>query len=299
MQTRSMNPVTTLTPEQIARFRADGFLALPSITTPREVAQLRGIFDRLFAEGAGWEKGAQFDLAGTDEGGRPALPQILKPVEFAPELRTTQFRQNALAIARQLLGPEAELWFEHAILKPPHYGAATPWHQDEAHRNDPGTEYEQLSVWMPLQEATEANGCMRFIPRSHLGPVLDHRSPGNDPRVMALECTGAFAPADALPCPLPPGGATIHHCRTLHAAGPNRSDVPRRAYILAFRGAARPSPGFRGYAWNIEKRTAAQARRTVWQNRGGALGRASRTAVQAVARQLARVRGKIGRLLRP
>ena len=298
MQTRGMNPVTTLTPEQIAQFRADGFLALPSITTPAEVAQLRGIFDRLFAEGAGWNKGAQFDLAGTDESQRPALPQILNPVEFAPELRATQFRQNALAIARQLLGADAEPWFEHAILKPPRYGAATPWHQDEAHRDDPGVTYEQLSVWLPLQEATVANGCMRFIARSHLGPVLPHHSPGDDPRVTALECVGGFAPADAIPCPLPAGGATIHHCRTLHAAGPNGSDLPRRAYILAFRSAVRPDTAFRGYPWNGEKHTAAQARHTAWQNRGGPLGRASRAALNAAAGLLARVRGKAARLLR-
>ena len=293
-----MISTTTLSPDQIVKFRTDGYLALASITTPEEVAQLREIFDRLFADGAGWEKGAQFDLAGTDEGRRPALPQILNPAEFAPELHTTQFRRNALAIARQLLGPEAEPWFEHAILKPPHYGAATPWHQDEAHRNDPGIDYEQLSVWMPLQEATEANGCMRFIARSHLGPVLAHRSPGNDPRVTALECEGGFAPEDAIPCPLPPGGATIHHCRTLHAAGPNASDIPRRAYILAFRGAVRPDAAFRGYPWNTEKRTAAQARHEAWQNRGGALGRATRAAGKAGAGLLARVRGKAARLFR-
>ncbi len=291
-----MNPAAALTPEQIAKFREDGYLALASITTPEEVAQLRGIFDRLFAEAAGWEKGAQFDLAGTDEERRPALPQILNPAEFAPELRATQFRANALAIARQLLGPETEPWFEHAILKPPRYGAATPWHQDEAHRDDPGIDYEQLSVWMPLQEATEANGCMRFIARSHRGPVLAHRSPGNDPRVTALECTGGFAPEEAVACPLPPGGATIHHCRTLHAAGPNASDIPRRAYILAFRGAVRPCAEFRGYPWNAEKRTAAQARNAAWQNRGGPLGRTFRAAAKAGAGLLARVRGKVARL---
>ena len=105
-----MNPAIILTSEQIARFRAEGFLTLPSITTPEEVAQLREIFDRLFAEGAGWEKGAHFDLAGTDENRRPALPQILKPVEFAPELHATQFRQNALAIARPIFTPISCIW---------------------------------------------------------------------------------------------------------------------------------------------------------------------------------------------
>jgi len=288
-----------LSPQQTARFCSDGFLALEAIAPAGEVEQLRHIFDRLFKQGTGWNKGAQFDLAGTDDGKGPAgLPQILNPVEFAPELRETQFRANALAIARQLLGPETEPWFEHAILKPPHFGAATPWHQDEAHRDDPGTDYQQISIWMPLQEATEINGCMRYIAGSHLGPVLEHRSPNNDPRVTALECIGPFQPEQATHCPLPPGGAAIHHCRTLHGAGPNQSDQPRRAYILVFRGPTRPNPQFRGYSWNVEKRTAAHERRVSWENRGGAIGRAARSTGEVIRRTLGRVGRRVSRWLR-
>ncbi len=285
----------TLDTEQIDRFRGDGFIALDRITSAEEVERLRLIFDRLFSTGAGRERGSQFDLAGTDEEGkRPVLPQIVNPVEFAPELAETEFRVTALQIARQLLGPEAEPWFEHAILKPPGYGAPTPWHQDEAHRSDPGVNYEQVSIWMPLQEATLENGCMEFIPGSHRGAVLEHRSPGNDPRVMALECVGQFPAADAVPCPLLPGGATVHHWRTLHHAGANTSNIPRRAYILAFRGKQTPDSTFQGYPWNAEKATAAQARREAWENRGGVAGKAARGA-KAFA---GRVRGKLGRMLR-
>jgi hypothetical protein len=284
-----------LSPEQVASFRRDGFLVLSQIAPPEEVTQLREIFQRLFAGNVGWNKGAQYDLAGTDGKDQPAkLPQLLNPVEFAPELATTQFRANALAVAIQLLGEGTVPWFEHAILKPPRYGAPTPWHQDEAHRDDPGTQYEQLSIWMPLQEATPENGCMRYIAGSHEGPVLEHRSPNNDPRITALECIGSFTPEKATLCPLPPGGAAMHHCRTLHAAGPNQSDIPRCAYILSFRGPSRPDPGFTGYAWNRVKRTAAQERLRAWENRGGILGRAGRR----VARTLGAIRRRVGQALR-
>ena len=291
-----MSDTFALSAGQIARFQEDGFLVLPAIAPAEEVEQVRAIFDRLFQQGAGWEKGAHFDLAGTDDPARPtALPQILNPVEFAPDLRETHFRAKALAIARQLLGPGAEPWFEHAILKPPHYGAVTPWHQDEAHRNDPGTSYEQISIWMPLQEATVANGCMRYIAGSQRGPILEHRSPNNDPRITALECIGSFDPESAVTCPLPSGGATVHHCRTLHGAGANQSDIPRRAYILAFRGPARPDPDFRGFPWNASKRTAAQDRREMWEMRGGSLGRAGRRVLSAMNRTLRRLRQRAGR----
>jgi len=288
-----------LSPEQVTRFREDGFLALDSIAPAEEVEQLREIFHRLFTGGAGWRQGAQFDLAGADDGQRPAaLPQLLNPAEFAPELRGTRFRANALAIARQLLGATVEPWFEHAILKPAQIGAATPWHQDEAHRDDPGTDYEQISIWMPLQEATEANGCMRYIAGSHRGPVLEHRSPNNDPRITALECIGRFDSGLAVHCPLPAGGAALHHCRTLHSAGPNQSNLPRCAYVLAFRGPERPNPDFRGYPWNAEKHTAAQERRDSWENRGGRVGRAVRGAGEAIRRKAGAARVRLRRWLR-
>lgn len=262
-----MKTPLVLSPEQVATFREEGFLVLDRLSPDGEVARLREIFDQLFAARAGWERGAQFDLAGTDEEGRPAaLPQILNPPQFAPELERTEFRANALAVAKQLLGADAHGWFEHAILKPAGYGAPTPWHQDEAHRYDPGVDYEQISIWMPLQEARLDNGCMQYIPGSHRGPILEHRSPNNDPRVSALECVGGFDADRAVSCPMPAGAAVVHHCRTLHHAGPNQSELPRRAYILAFRGKPTPAPEREPFPWLLEKHTAAQERKTAWQH---------------------------------
>ncbi len=262
-----------LTPEQIAEFHERGFLSIPQISTPEEVELLRGIFDRLFAQKAGRAEGAQFDMVTHDEDDdQPqALPSIINPVNFAPELRATIFRTNAAAIARQLLGPKVTASFEHAILKPAHYGAATPWHQDDATRVDAKLDYELLSMWMPLQEATPENGCMQYIAGTHKADVLPHRSPKSDPRIHAIECAGGFDPADATLCPLPPGGATMHHGRTLHYAGPNASDIPRRAYILAFEVPPKPSTRQRDFYWNRDKQTAGLDRKRHWRKRGGML----------------------------
>lgn len=272
MQT-STTPKIELTPAQIAEFHERGFLCIPQISTPEEVALLRGVFDRLFAQKAGRSEGAQFDMVTHDEDDdQPqALPAIINPVNFAPELRDTIFRSNAAAIARQLLGPSVTASFEHAILKPPRYGAATPWHQDEATRVDANFDYEQLSIWMPLQEATLENGCMQYIPGTHSQDVLPHRSPKSDPKIHAIECAGGFDPAAAILCPLPAGGAVMHHGRTLHYAGPNNSDIPRRAYILAFEIPPKPSTRQRDFYWNRDKQTAGLDRKRRWRKQGGIL----------------------------
>src|SRR5205085_8106879 len=121
---------------------------------------------------------------------------------------------------------------DHAILKPALHGVETPWHQDEAYW-DPAFEYESMSIWISLQEATEENGCMWFVPGSHRLDVLPHHSIDNNPRIHGLEVDGADV-VKAIACPLPAGGCTIHHNRTLHYTGPNRSSQPRRALILGF-----------------------------------------------------------------
>jgi ectoine hydroxylase-related dioxygenase (phytanoyl-CoA dioxygenase family) len=284
-----------LSADQIREFQENGFISLPRITSEAEVAKLMTIFQGLFANKAGFEQGSQFDLVGTDDGGPPKLPQILGPSKFAPELLETDYRKNALAIAKQLLGEEASLRFEHAIYKPAGYGAATPWHQDEAHRTDSDLEYDQISIWMPLQEARLENGCMQYVPRSHLGEILPHHSPNHDPRIMGLECSEGFDPATAIACPLPPGGVTIHDGRTLHYAGPNRSEMPRYAWILAFASAMRPAEQKQDNYWNRKKQTAAQARRKEWENRGGFLGKTSRRVRSVLGRYVKKARQLIVR----
>ncbi|HZO90460.1 MAG TPA: phytanoyl-CoA dioxygenase family protein [Chthonomonadaceae bacterium] len=255
----TLTPTVTLTQEQIDFYHREGYLAIEALTTQEEVAWLRGIYDRLFAERAGREEGNQFDLGGPDEEGKEAvLPQILNPAKYAPELKEGLYRVNALAIAQQLLGPECKFQGEHAIFKPARYGAETPWHQDEAYWN-PAMQYNSMSIWIPLQEATVENGCMWFVPRSHKLEVMPHHCINNDPRIHGLEVDNANTSA-AVACPLPPGGATIHHNRTLHYTGPNRSDIPRRAYILGFGLPATPRKEPRVFYWNDQKQTPREER---------------------------------------
>lgn len=232
---QDVHPV--LKQSQIDFFLKEGYLAIDRITTNEEVTWMRRVYDRIFVEGIGLEDGGQFNLAGPDATkGKAALPQIIWPSKYLPELRNTSFRANALAVARQILGPEVEEEprSEHMIFKAPHEGANTPWHQDQAYQ-DPAFRYTNINFWMPLDDADESNGCMKYVPRSHHLDVLPHHPIGHDPRVPGLEVDQAETyDAQAFVCPVKAGGAALHHSYLLHAAGPNISDRPRRAYILVF-----------------------------------------------------------------
>ena len=258
-----------LSEEQVAFFKKEGYLAVDRITSPEDVAEIRGVLEELFDKKAGHAQGAYFNFAGNEKDKQaPVLPQIMAPHNFAGLLKKSEFRRNATIVAQQILGPEAFFHVDHTLMKPPVDGPSTPWHQDEAFK-DARFECDEISIWMPLQPVNDINGCMKFIPGTHLGEVLPHRTPGNDPKVHAIECFDGFDPATEVPCPLPAGGCTIHHGRTLHGAGPNRSNAPRYAYVLIFQNPARPAKSPRSFPWLEGKATDRMERQQKWLSGGG------------------------------
>jgi hypothetical protein len=272
-------PTIRLLPDQIAEFWKKGFLQVDDITTPGEIERLRTVFVRLFEERAGREQGNHYDLTGHDEDDAPMLsPQIINPHLFAEELSNTQYETNAQAIARQLFGDCVERFFEHAILKPPKVGAPTTWHQDEAFREDLSMEWDEISIWMPLQEVTVESGCLHFVPGMHKAAILPHRSPNNDTRIHGLECFSVSDPEGAVAVPLRAGCATIHHSKTPHYAGPNQSDVPRFAYVKVYRTPPRKREIPVNHPWMEEKNTLRSKRQADWRNRGGIAGKLRRKA---------------------
>ena len=62
-----MKPKTTfridLAEEQIASYRDNGFLSIERITTDEEIEWLKEVYDQLFMERVGEEKGMYYDLA--------------------------------------------------------------------------------------------------------------------------------------------------------------------------------------------------------------------------------------------
>jgi ectoine hydroxylase-related dioxygenase (phytanoyl-CoA dioxygenase family) len=253
-----VDPTVVLSSDQIEFYRREGYLVIDQISTPEELQGLREIYDRLFSARAGRDRGDQFDLAGGDEEGKEAkLPQILGPSKYAPEMRETLAWANANAITRQLLGESGLLTGDHAILKPAGSGAPTPWHQDEAYW-DPSFDYHSISIWMPLQDVDATMGCLSFVPGSHRINVQQHRPIGGDIRVHGLELDPEVNVdlTAAVSVPLKAGGVTIHHNRMLHYAPGNRSQEPRRAWIMmaGVPPVARETPN--EYPWQGIRKTA-------------------------------------------
>jgi ectoine hydroxylase-related dioxygenase (phytanoyl-CoA dioxygenase family) len=76
-------------------------------------------------------------------------------------------------------------------------------------------------------------GAMQFIPGSHRRGLVAHRQL-EDPADNLLTVAEPVDAGAAVACPLKAGGATFHHCETLHYTAPNTSRRPRLAFPMEF-----------------------------------------------------------------
>jgi hypothetical protein len=223
-----LNP--RLVPGQIDFFKSNGYLAIPEIAPPAEIVWLRAVYEKILAD----ERALRQHYEGSGPSGvAGVIDQIFLPERQCPELMDTAYIKNAQRLAADLLGIEASqyggLMF---IFKPAGGGRDVPFHQDEIYWTFPNERCHSLSVWMPLDDVTVDSGCMQFVPGTHALDVLKYKKPGEEPLVL----DEPFDVSGAVPCPIPAGGATFHHCRTVHGTAPNTSPRPRRALTTIFHG---------------------------------------------------------------
>ena len=240
--------------------RENGFVRLPALATGDALDRLRrgvGRLEELVRDRT--ESAGDFVLESPGIGGWAAWQQgagalagVLRSADrihvHVPEFDAVQ-RSLGLAegpVARAAGAPgtlvNAFLW-----AKPPVVGSAKPWHQDMAFA-PPGfgaDEYGIITVWVALEPATVRNGCLEFIPGSHLLGLLPHtgdreRRPGEPPLAGAVEphVADEHLPRTAEPVavPLAPGSAVLFDGLVLHRSAPNTTAAePRTAVSFVYR----------------------------------------------------------------
>lgn len=256
-------PIEVVSEAQRAGFAAAGFLAIERFLSPREVARARALVDELLARSEPIDDGMRFDYAAPDGAAEaPRVVQQLLPFDYEPRLFDTAFFRRSAALAAQLLGRRLRYRGSHHIDKPPRDDNPTPMHQDEAFW-EPARRHEAIAVWLPFSAVDDRGSCMRFVPGSHRELALrPHRRIGGDPRVHGLELDPPLPPeAEVIDCPLPLGGVTVHHCRTIHGSGPNLGSAPRRALVVNLEAPPIPLPRPRAVPWQGASENALDARR--------------------------------------
>lgn len=137
-----------------------------------------------------------------------------------------------LVPASQLLGGPVRFWHDQLFVKPSHHGGVVAWHQDYSYwtRTQP---LAHLTCWIGLDDSTMENGCVQYVPGSHLWPDLPKPVlTGELEAIMdglPVETRNQFKP---VPAELKQGESSFHHARTMHGSARNDTDRPRRATVI-------------------------------------------------------------------
>ncbi len=220
-----------LTPQQIRTYHEQGFVIVEKLLDDATVARI-GERLRLAALGKldpGIRIGRERNLTEQPTPDTDPLLTVRKVSELARHdegFRAIADDDRLVGAARDLIGDNIRYFGDEAQLKPAHFGSPHPWHQDEPYFKDMAVPV--VTIWIAVDRATEANGCMQVIPGSHLKGVVERKTHRFFLADDEVDTSGAVH------AELEPGGALLFHSRLLHGSGPNRTDKSRRSMICRY-----------------------------------------------------------------
>ena len=146
-----------------------------------------------------------------------------------------------LDVAESLCGPEliASSVYRLRPKLPSFGGGEVPWHQDSAYFDPYCDNSLILTVWLPLVDANEDNGCLFLVPGQHKNAVLPHQK-NHDGSYLEI-VPKHIEQERAIPVPVHKGGALLMTNRTPHASFQNRTDKIRWSLDIRFQSASLPT----------------------------------------------------------
>lgn len=149
------------------------------------------------------------------------------------ELLACAQHPDILDLVEQIIGPDQIMWGSQVFSKPAGDGQAIPWHQDGQYW--PMRPLATVTVWIAIDPATRANGCLRVIPGTHRGGLLHHDSSADSSLALNQGLVeGSYDEAKAVDIELEPGQISLHDCMLIHGSNANPSGMRRCGYAIRY-----------------------------------------------------------------
>ena len=233
---RTAARTAALTEAQVRSFVDDGYLVLPGLVSPEEVAALkvdlialaRGVYPCPSLQSAPSHLSDQQVLEG--------LLCIHQPHAVSPVIRRYVNHPRIVAVLEQIVGAHLPHWdgavkcMQSMLFVKPPGKPGQAWHQDEMYI--PTRDRSLCGAWIAIDDATIENGCLWVLPGSHRPGYLFPTAKPTDLEEFdgSDECQG-FLDARAVPVEIPAGGVVFFNGYLLHRSLRNRSGIYRRALV--------------------------------------------------------------------
>ncbi len=216
-----------LTDGQRQRFRDDGFVKLPGFYTAETLAFFDDVVTTRTLE---HNKYRDVPLEQRNTYGK-AFIQVGNLWELDETVKQLTFNRRAARAAAELMGVAGtRLWHDQSLYKEAG-GGFTPWHVDQFYW--PMDTTNCCTMWMPFTAVPLEHGPLCFGKGSHRRHIArdiaisDESEKIIDQAVKSNRVEEVFEPY-AL------GEVSFHYGWTLHRAGPNKLDDPRRVFTVIY-----------------------------------------------------------------
>lgn len=225
-----------LSEQQIEKYRTDGFVKGPRVLSDEQLAEIRQQMDDILAGRTKLPEHLLGDAAIKHNAkGQLSAVKVVNLFRHVPFFARLAQNEAVSSLAHDLMQGPVRLWEDQMIYKPP-FDSKTVigWHRDYTYWDHIGPS-ELGTCWIAIDDAHEDNGCMHMIPGSHRWQLNYTREDvdSSDPDWL-LKHPSIPADADLTPiaCPVEAGYCHFHHCQTFHTSYGNKTDNPRRSYIM-------------------------------------------------------------------
>ncbi len=222
-----------ITKDQVHFFNENGFLPGLKMIDEKQSEGLRGALNDLMdAHHPGHELFYEFNSNESADANK-VLFHALGAWRIATAFHDVLWNPRFVMAASQLLGDKPlRFWHDQLFYKPAKKGGVVAWHQDYSYwtRTKP---LAHLTCWCGLDDSTLDNGCLQYVPGSHRWGLLDKPELAGDMMgIMDYLTPQQQSQFHPIPVETKAGEAIFHHPLALHGSGENKSNQPRRAFVI-------------------------------------------------------------------
>jgi phytanoyl-CoA hydroxylase len=227
-----------VTSDQIERYRQDGFLVIDNFLTSSELAEWRSAVQEAVEERDGVKIPGTNLKTGYDDGINKdtdyygnVFDQLINLWQTNRRVRQLMMNPALGKVAALLSGAQGiRIWHDQALFKRP-WANPTALHLDVPFWSFSAS--DAISIWVALDDATQDNGCLYFLPGTH--KKTDYRDIGITKNMNAIfTLYPELASVEAVAAPMKAGSASFHSGLCIHGAGANMTTRPRRAMTCAY-----------------------------------------------------------------
>ncbi|MCS7464289.1 phytanoyl-CoA dioxygenase family protein [Paenibacillus doosanensis] len=149
------------------------------------------------------------------------------------------YDERILTLIEDIVKPGISIFSSKLLTKLPHSPSVCHWHQDDAYYTEVVNSDTRMSIWVPLQDTDEKNGCLWIVPGSHKQGLLPYTVKNNGTCRKAL-VEEQVDLSKAEPVPMKAGSILLFNALTWHSSKGNETDQIRRAFIVSYQEATVP-----------------------------------------------------------